>query len=98
MFCDVITVVVVVNCHEHNYLCERFADQVLQLMAVPNIAVSSTLYWRLNRAKRGNYVNAERHRTLGLSDLFVHVMCHIKCDLQASTRAVFSCVVSRSSA
>jgi len=54
-------------------------------MAVPNIAVSSTPYWRLNRAKRDNYVNVEYDKTLGLSDLFVHVLCHIKCDLQAST-------------
>jgi hypothetical protein len=67
-------------------------------MAVPNTAVSDTPYWTLNRAERDNYVNAEYHRTLGLSDSFVHVVCHIKCDLQASTRAVFSYSVSRSSA
>lgn len=86
LFCDFITVVV--SCHDQCYLCESLTHQVLQLMAVPNIAVSSTPYWRLDRAKRDNYVNVEYHRTLGLSDLFFHVVCHIKRDLQASTRAV----------
>lgn len=57
-------------------------------MAVPNMAVSSTPCWRLNHAKCDSYVNVEYHETLGLSDLIVRMVCHIKHDLQASTRAV----------
>jgi hypothetical protein len=78
-------ITVVVSCHEHNSLCESFAYQVLQLVAIPNIAVSRMPYWRLNRAERDNCVNAEYYRTLRLSDLFVRVVCHIKRDFQAIT-------------